>query len=70
MDDDWERQLEDRAWWDLCRERGARSFPPGALVARKRLMLGRMSAVNAELNRMVGEHVAEPTEPDPRPWVF
>ena len=70
MDDNWERQLEDRAWWDFCRERAIRSFPPGALGARERLMLHRMSARNAELQRTVAEHLADPTKSDPRTWVF
>lgn len=69
MDDD-DIQLEDRAWWDLCRERGSRSFPPGALEARKRLMLRRMSASNAELELMVAEHIADPSKTDPRTWLL
>ena len=69
MDDD-DFQLEDRAWWDLCRERGSRSFPPGALEKRKLVMLRRFAASKAELEPLVAEHIAEPSKPDPRTWVL
>jgi hypothetical protein len=33
-------------------------------------VLRRMAKQNAELERMVAEHLADPSKPDPRTWVF
>jgi hypothetical protein len=63
-------RLEDAEWWDYCREQGSRSFPEGMLEQRKSIVLRRMAKQNAELERMVAEHLADPSKPDPRTWVF
>jgi hypothetical protein len=63
-------RLEDAQWEKLWREHQSRSFPPGALELRKQTMLRRMATLNAELERMAAEHIADPSKPDPRTWVL
>jgi hypothetical protein len=69
MDED-DIRLEDAQWEKLCRGHQSRSLPPGALKLRKQTMLRRMATLNAELERMVAEHIADPSKPDPRAWVL
>jgi hypothetical protein len=69
MDDD-EIRRQDAEWWDYCREQGSRSFSEGALKLRKQTVLRRMATLDAELERMVAEHIVDPSKPDPRTWVI
>jgi hypothetical protein len=69
MDDD-DIKLEDAQWEKLCRGHQSRSFPQGAPELRKQTMLRQIATLNAELERMVAEHLSDPSKPDPRKWVL
>ena len=61
---------DDPPFWAVLEQNRRTPLPPELVEASYQRLLRRMRARNTELERMVAEHIADPSKPDPRTWVL